>query len=269
MAKLSTLVLAGAAIVCVLTLSACASRPVGDFGRAAPDPIHDTVMPVIGKARAYNQHEPVSAFNLTDEEQEMRDRVWHYLTSPSAFDWFGDNIAELQRTRIVPLSSKPMRTDLYYNWLSASPYASSHTRYARINDDAKTDSELMPDVFASICAVLTVDRQRGLAANKLQLGGNVDRDAAARYDENHMVIGWFVRAARNRYDSYNYALEHLLVETPHKDAVQVNDQLNTLAAFVTQAEAGEFCSGLPGPRHDMDIPIRSRMLVDDHPVKGS
>ena len=267
MAKTSIL-FAGAAILCALTLGACA-RPVGDFGRAEPDPIHDQVMPIIGKARAYNQHEPVSAFNLTDEEQEMRDRVWRYLVSPSAFDWFADNIAELQRTRIVPLSNKPMRTDLYYTWLSTSPYASSHTRYARIGDDAKSDIEMMPDVFASICAVLTGDRQRGLAANQLQLGGKVDRDAAARYDENRMVIGWFVRAVRNRYDSYSYALDHLLVETPHREAVRVSDLLNTLGTYVTEAEAGEFCSGLPGPRRDVDIPIRSRMLLDDHPVKGS
>jgi hypothetical protein len=260
---------AGAALVCALTLGACATRPVGDFGRAEADPIHDTVMPIIGKARAYNQKEPLSAFNLTDEEQEMRDRVWHYLVSPDAFDWFGDNIAELQRTRIVPLSGKPMRTDLYYTWLHDQQFASSHTRYSRIGDNVQSDIALMPEVFKSICVVTKIDRQRGIASNQLNLEAKMSSDAAARYDENRMVIGWFVRAARNRYDSYDYALNHLLVETPHKEAVGVNNLMNQLAIYVAQAEAGNFCAGSPGMDSGRDVPIRSRYLIDATPVKGS
>ena len=258
----------GAAIVCALTLGACA-RPVGDFGRAEADPMHDTVMPVIGSARAYNQKEPVSAFNLTDEEQEMRDRVWHYLVSPDAFDWFGDNLAELQRTRVVSLSNKPMRTDLYYAWLHDKQFASSHTRYSRVGDNVQSDIVLMPDVFTSICTVTRIDRQRGIASNQLDLEARMSRDAAARYDENRMVIGWFVRAARNRYNSYSYALDHLLVETPHEEAVKVNGLLTELATYVTEAEAGDFCHGIPDAARDGDSPIRSRFLLDDRLVKGS
>jgi hypothetical protein len=264
----TSILVAGAAIVCALTLGACA-RPVGDFGRAEADPIHDSVMPMIGKARAYNQKEPVSAFNLTDEEQEMRDRVWHYLVSPDAFDWFGDNIVELQRTRIAPLSNKPMRTDLYYAWLHNQQFASSHTRYLRIGDNVQSDIELMPEVFRSICVVTQIDRQRGIASNQLNLEAKMSSNAAARYDENRMVIGWFVRSVRNRYDSFDYALNHLLVETPHKEAVPVNDLMNQLAMYVAQAEAGNFCAGAPGMDIVRDAPIRSRFLLDDRPVKGS
>ena len=53
------------------------------------------VMPGVGKARAAIAGEPVSAFNLADEEIEMRDRVWRYLLAPHARDWFYDTVAEL------------------------------------------------------------------------------------------------------------------------------------------------------------------------------
>ncbi|HEY4165737.1 MAG TPA: hypothetical protein VGM96_03145 [Reyranella sp.] len=269
MARLSLYFAGAAALVCAMTLGACA-RPVGDFGRSAPDPLHDTVMPIVGKARAFNQKEPVSAFNLTDEEQEMRDRVWRYLVSPHAYDWFGDTIAELQRTRIVPVSNKPLPTDRYYGWLHGERFASSHVRYSRASDDVTADIEMMPDVFRSICVVERIDRQRGIASNEIQgLEAKVSSNAAARYAENHMVIDWFVRAVRNRYDSYGYALDHLLVETPHEEAVKLNGLLSGLATYVSEAESGDFCAGMPGGRDGGNLPIRSRALLSDRPVKGS
>jgi hypothetical protein len=234
------LALAGAALVAVV-LTACA-RPVGDFGRAQADPLHDELMPALGTKRAIAAGEPVSSFNLTDQEQEMRDRVWRYLVAPHAYDWFGDTAAELQRTRLVAMSTKPLKTDLYYLWLHGERFASSRTRYSRLGDDVRSDLDMVPSTFRSICAVLEVEHQRGVAANGLDLGDDFVRDAAARQAENHAMIGWFVRALGNRYESYSYALDHLLVETPHEGAVAVNGQLSELAIAVEAAERGDFCS---------------------------
>ena len=77
--------LAASGLLIALALAGCA-RPVGDFGRAEPDPVHDTVMPALGATRAYLARQPVSAFNLTDQEQEMRNRIWRDLAAPNAFD---------------------------------------------------------------------------------------------------------------------------------------------------------------------------------------
>lgn len=238
MRRLAPVVLA----VVALALAGCA-RPVGDFGRAAPDPLHDTIMPMAGKARASAAGEPVSAFNLSDEEREMRDRVWRYLVSPHASDWNGDVVAEWQRTRLAAPTTKPLRTDRYYGWLHAKQFASSRVRYSRLADDVGTDVSLLPDVFASICAVMETDRRRGLASNAMDgLEEKVRRDAAARQAENRMVVAGFVRALSNRYQSYGYALDHLLVETPHEEARDVNVVLGRLGAFVEAAEAGDFCN---------------------------
>ena len=260
-----------AAIVLIAGLAGCA-RPVGDFGRAARDPIHDTIMPLVGNARAAAGKEPVSSFNLTDQEHEMRDRIWRYLAAPHSYDWFQPSIAELQRTRILPISDKPMRTDRYYVWLHGERFASSRTRYSRVGDDATSDIEMMPATFAAICAVLDVDRQRGVAANGLpNLEDRMRSNAAARQAENAAQIAWFVRAVGNRYDSYNYALDHLLVETPHDEAVRVNGLLSDLAVYVESAQRGDFCDGSSpghGGRGSGELP--SRYVHSDTSVsKGS
>ena len=252
--------LAASGLLIALALAGCA-RPVGDFGRAEPDPVHDTVMPALGATRAYLARQPVSAFNLTDQEQEMRNRIWRYLVAPNAFDWFQANLAELMRTGIVPVSDKALLpVDRYYRWLHGQSYASSHTRFARVGDDVTVDIEMMPDAFAAICAVIEVDRERGVAANGVpHLEEAMKADAAKRQVENRTQIGWFVKAVRNRYGSYSYALDHLLVETPHEDAIAVNGKLTELDIYVEAAERGDFCDTslvVPGDARAPGIPSR-------------
>jgi hypothetical protein len=250
-------------LAALLLLGGCA-RPTGDFGRAADDPIHDELLPTLGKQRARAAGEPVSAFNLSDQEQEMRDRVWRYLVAPHAYDWFGDAAAELQRTRLAPVRARPLPVDRYYRWLHGERFASSRTRYARIADDVDADIGTLPATFRSICAVLEIERQRGVAANGLPgLEDEVARNAAARQAENHMVIDWFGRALANRYESYGYALDHLLVETPHEAAVGTNGRLSSLAIYVEAAGRGDYCDTRFASGAGPDaIVIPSRVLRD-------
>ena len=160
-------------IIVLLTVTACA-RPIGDLGRAEPNALHDEVMPAIG-----NRLSGGSAFNLADQEIEMRDRVWRYLVAPHAYDWFGDVAVEFQRTRITPISSKPFKTRRYSDWLHGERFASSRVRYTRIEEDAIADLGMMPSAFASVCAVVELDRQRGIASNQLaDIGDEVAIDAA-------------------------------------------------------------------------------------------
>ncbi len=228
----------------LLGLAAC-SRPVGDFGRYESDPLRDEVAATVRAARVAT--EPVSAFNLSDQEVEMRDRIWRYLVAPEAYDWFGDFVVELQRLGFT-VKPKPLPKDRYYLWLHGTAFASSRVRYSRISDDVEADIGTMPGVFAAICAVEELDRQRGIAANGIDgLEEKMKRDAAARQIENRAAIGWFAAAVKLRYDSYSYALDHLLVETPHEEAVGTDALLSQLAGYVDAARGGDYCSpdGVP------------------------
>lgn len=237
----------------LLLVAACA-RPTGDFGRAEQNVLNDEIMPKIGNLRAKG-----SSFNYADQETEMRDRVWRYLVAPHAYDWFGDVAVEFQRTRIVPMSNKPLDRRLYYKWLHSSRFASSRVRYARVEEDAIADNAMVPPTFAAICVVIELDRQRGVASNAIVgLEEDVYVNAAKRQAENRDVIDWFVRSLRHRYESYSYALDHLLVETPHEEAIGTNDRLNELAIYVEAAERGDFCSDPRRGGHRSTKAIASR-----------
>jgi hypothetical protein len=236
-------------------VTACA-RPVGDFGRAERNVLNDEAMPAIG-----NTLSDGSRFNLADQEIEMRDRVWRYLVAPHAYDWFGDVAVEFQRTRITPISNKPLKTRKYYDWLHSTRFASSRVRYTRIEEDAIADLGMMPSAFASVCAVIELDRQRGIASNQIiGLEDEVSVNAAKRHAENQVVIGWFARSVYYRYESYSYALDHLLVETPHEEAISVNGRLSELAIWVEAAQRGDFCGDHGSRGRHGETAIRSRVL---------
>ena len=233
---------------------------MGDFGRAEPDLIHDGAASAI---RAWRDlKEPGSVFNLTDEEQEMRDGVWRYLVAPQAYDWFGGAVAELTRIGFQPAKFKAPSHDRYYLWLHGTSFASSKVRYSRLGDDIQADLGTLPAAFASICAVEGIDRQRAIAAHGINGLEDKMRDgAAAQQAENRAVIGWFSAALAARYDAYSYALDHLLVETPHDGAIAVDGELSDLQVFLEAAESDEYCTAATDQSaHRSQSSIGSRYL---------
>lgn len=231
-------------------LAACsAARPVGDFGRAAPSWTHDVAMPAAGDALSGMRGEPVSDFNRTDQEEEMHNRVWRFLVAAHAKDWVFDSSVELQRTRIIPPNKDEHYTvERYYSWLKRTSYQSSRTRYATVGSHIAADLDTLPTTFAAICAVIEVDRQRSVAYAGLGRGLPPDRgdNLAARKYENDAFIAWFVRALNYRYSSYDFALDNLLVETPHEQSLAVDEALRRMSGFVSRANRRDFCGdGVP------------------------
>lgn len=257
-----------AALALIGTAAACA-RPTGDFGRAAPSFTHDVVMPEMGKWRAANAGEPVSNFNQTDQETLMHDRVWRFLIAPHTRDWAFDTSVELQRTRIYPARDARFTVDRYYNTLRSDKYQSSRVRYKRVGSDVDTDIALLPSTFEAICAVIEVDRQRAEALQGLAMGAPMSTEAAARQAENGQYIDWFVRAIRYRYDSYSYALDHLLVETPHEEARAVDASLAQMRVWVDAAERADFCRQPGGGNRGAQArPLPSRVFMSPHDYEG-
>lgn len=235
--------LAGALALTAM-LAGCVARPVGDFGRAAPSWTHDTAMPAAGDFIAGNRGEPVSSFNKTDQEDEMHDRVWRFLVAAHAQDWQFDSAVELQRTRIVRPRDERFTIERYYQWLSRTEYASSRTRYSTVGRHITADIDTLPTTFLAICKVIEIDRQRAIAYGTLghDLAPRIGEEVAARKYENDAFIDWFVRALNYRYSSYEFALDNLLVETPHEQSLAVDEALRRMSVYVSRADRRDFCA---------------------------
>lgn len=253
--------LAGALGLAALLAACSVSRPVGDFGRAVPGFTHDVAMPAVGNVISSVSGQPVSNFNKTDQEEEMHNRVWRFLVAAHAKDWIFDSSVELQRTRIIPpRKDEYYQPTRYYAWLKSTAYQSSHTRYSTVGSHVTTDIDTLPTTFAAICRVIEVDRQRAAAYAGLRnsLPPATGDNLVARKYENDAFIAWFVRALNYRYDSYDYALDNLLVETPHEQSLAVDDALHRMAVYVERANRYDFCGNGGANKNHGTVVIPSR-----------
>jgi hypothetical protein len=238
-----TAALIAALIVCSLG-GACA-RPLGDFGRPRDGFANDRLLHSAHGLRARTAGGPHSEFIVTDAEREMHDRIWRFLVAPHAGGWFMHVRGERPQPAFAPaIDDAGGRPDRYYRWISGRGYASSHVRFRTIADDAKTDSQTAAATFAAICDVLEIDRQRETASRGLdELAAE---DVAGRRAENRISILGFARALEYRSASYGYALDHLLVETPHPEAIDADAQVSGLAIYADRAQRFDFCVDMTG-----------------------
>jgi hypothetical protein len=224
----------------LLCVGPAGAHELGDFGRVKPGVLNDTIIPETDRVMRRLGNQPVSNFNITDEEREMHDRVYRFLIARHARDWAFDYEQVIFVAGVF--SSRPDKFDLYYRWLSNERYASSRVRYNTIADDIGADLLTLPATFKAICAVIEIDRQRAVAATELtDVEAPMLKQVRLRKAENDLYVGRFVAALGYRYGSYSYALDHFLVETPHGEAVNVDERLSRLAGWVDRAEAFDFC----------------------------
>jgi len=230
----------------------------GDLGRYAPQANLGSWLGSLLPA-----HRGTSSFNRTDAEAEMGNRLWRFVASPDAPPWM------IERPETLRPGAGLGAADLgrYYAWLHRAAYRSSAVRYATIADDIAADLGTLPGAFAAICAVERVDRQRVIAAAGLPaVGAELASDLDAREAENSRQIGAFVWAIRYRYESYDFALNHLLVETPDPSAREVDAALAQLEPEIRTAESGHFCAAPWHPlRHPEPPPLPSRFIHGNPP----
>ncbi|MEH0071930.1 hypothetical protein V6L77_19120 [Pannonibacter sp. Pt2-lr] len=153
-------------LMCCAMLTAGCSRPTGDFGRAQPSVIHDTLMPEAGKLAARVRGEPVSEFILTDDEKLLRDLGWGLIRPPWARDWIGGTKVELSRTRLLPEKDGKVPVTLYSVFLGSERFNSSEARFDRIAADARGDAKLVPPFCEVATRVEAADRERLAAVSR-------------------------------------------------------------------------------------------------------
>ncbi len=222
-----------------LLLTACA-RPTGDFDRAAPSVVHDTIMPTIGDRLAKGRGEPVSAFNLTDDEKLLRDRGWTLVRPPNSEDWIEGTRVELMRTRILPEASGKLDPGRYYAFLRSDRYRSSEARYDRVAADANGDAALVQPFCEVATRVARADEERLRALGRRSVTTREElAGAQARVWENKRYTEWAVLALRFRLKSYRVAIDALEIETPSDTKVwDANTAWKRLAAEIVLLERG-------------------------------
>ncbi|MEI2384633.1 hypothetical protein [Breoghania sp. JC706] len=235
-AVLAAVLIAGPALV---LLAGCA-RPTGDFGRARTDLVHDEILPEAGRVLAAKRGEPSSTFNLTDKEEELRDRAWALIRPASARDWVDATAAEAQRTRIIKPIDDKLDPRIYYMYLRSDKFTSSETRYERVISDMSGDSELVRPFCRLAVEVEDADTERLNAMNRRpDLKPEEYAGSVARVNENREIVAWVKRALKFRLVAYRHAIDRLEIETPSQKRVwDANTAWRYLAGEVAFADQG-------------------------------
>lgn len=240
-----------------LALAGCA-RPVGDLGRVRTHAISDTLAIATNKVGDRIIGAAVSDLNETDEEIEMRDRIWRFLEAPHARDW--SYHFDMNMQRVARIKGRPVAfdTNRYYAHLRTTQYRSSRTRYQTMIRDIGTDLDTLPATFNAICKVKEVDHRRALAIGALsETDQNTRAQVDARRRENAANIDWFTTIIGFRYDAYSQALKQILIETPHEAARNVDAKISQLGIWITRAERGDFC----GSKQNATVKLSARSIV--------
>lgn len=224
------------ALRCVLAVSGlaamlagCAER--GDFGRVKPSLWNDTTGPFIGKLAAGAREEPVSWSMMTDDEKELRSRAYQFIV-PTRERWgFEWDVGDLAAKRIIPNKAAQQDVITYFEGLKSWSDRSQRSRYERLRQDIENDRQLMGPFVATACRVQEMDRVRLKALDRIgDPDPSVREQAKARVSENEMVVRNVFDNNAQRTAAYRYALEHLIVESPDRDAVRVERVLTAWEA---------------------------------------
>jgi hypothetical protein len=203
----------------------------GDLGRPKRSPLAETAAGMTGSLAATLRGEQVSGFILTDDEQELRNRAWRFLMPGHERAWFERIVAELARTRVLPVYAHPTEARTYHRALMTEARRSPHSAYRRIAEDALADARLLQPFSATALRVLAADGVRLRSLSYVQrIGPGEVREAAARVAENVCMVAWVGAQAAARTRSYRYALERLLIEAPQGEAAAVERALAGLIA---------------------------------------
>lgn len=214
-------------LILIATLAGCVEK--GDFGRVKSSAWND----VVGQTRALAaaaRGEPVSSNPFTDDETELRNRAWRFLVPGRDRPWLDTMLAELVATRIIAPDLVEPDRHAYHRGLLADQGRSPVSLYRRLSEDAGADLRLVEPFGATAARVLAADRIRLQAlarAGEVSAGDIVD--AHARVAENRCLIAWVTAASSFRVAAYTYALDHLVIEAPQRDAGPTEHVIAALA----------------------------------------
>jgi hypothetical protein len=220
----------------LLGLAGCTET--GDLGRPRPTVLSEAILPAAGGAAAVLRGEPVSPFDLTDDEDELRRRAWRFLMPAHERSVFERQVAALVQARVLPVSARPADPRAYGAALSADPARSPVSRYRRLAGDVAADRALLAPLARVAARVIEADARR-LQAVPLMSDVEARRlaGALARVAENRCLVAWTRTALDERIAGYALALERVFLETPDREAIPPERALAALRAEAALLDA--------------------------------
>ena len=238
-----------AVLILLLLLPGCSS--IGDFGRLQPQIVTDDIHAWVGRDAAAHAGAPISTYNLTEDEQALRDLAFA-LIEPSYDRIRWDAVVyEYGTKREFRSALWTLNPTAYYGHLQAAGYRSSSGRYHRLMDDIHNDVVRIGPFFDLAQRVLDLDRRREMSMQHLAELSSPERlNAQARVGENRLTIAWVQRSLAQRYASYRFALERLVVAEPERIAADADVALTQLQQQIAAnqlVEPPRLAAMPPGP----------------------
>jgi hypothetical protein len=210
-----------------VALAGCTS--IGDFGRIDPELVTDGIHDWVGRDAAKHAGLPVSKNRLTEDERALRDLAFPLIEPPYERQRWEAVIYEYGIDRLIRRDVWVFDRTAYYKHLLAKWDRSPTARYNQLSDDTRDDTVRIEPFFVVARRVADIDRRR-LASMKAvaDLSPAERANAKARIAENGLVIAWVQHSLTERCASYRFALEHLAIAEPEREAGDVDRNLTQL-----------------------------------------
>jgi hypothetical protein len=208
-------------------LAACTS--IGDYGRLQPDLVTDGIHDWVGRDAARNAGVPVSTNELTEDERMLRDLAFPLIEPPYDRQRWDAVIYEYGVDRLFHRKFWVEDPTAYYRHLLAQYDRSTSVRYNQLMDDIRNDIVRIEPFFTVARRVVDIDRRREASMHYIaDLSPAEIANAEARIGENSLTIAWVQHSLAARCAAYRFALEHLIVAEPEREAADVDSTLTQL-----------------------------------------
>jgi hypothetical protein len=235
-ARFSAIARACAVLVFTTLLAGCVTN--GDFGRVRPSLIGDDIHAWMGPEATASVGKPASAYDLTDDERLLRDLAYPLIEPPYARQRWYSVLNEWGLTRTWAKEHAVMGRTAYGWRLLNTDYRSATGRYGQLVEDIRNDITRVPPFYTVATRVGDMDRKRERSlAHVSALTRDEERNALARNRENALIVAWVCRSLTERVESYQYALERMVIATPSNAALDGERQLTHLRSLVAACYA--------------------------------
>lgn len=202
-------------VIMLICVSACVET--GDFGRRTPSALSGKTHPDLAPDRI------ASAYSLTDDETELRNRAvrFHKPPRPPAWpaldlidDWVGSSF------------------DVYYGRLAGVEDQSPTARYRRLAHDIESDTALIAPFRAVGCRVRAADDARLRHVAGMELAEPHASEVRRRMSENAHLIDAVETRMADRLTLYRASLARLRIASPDDEAGAVAALADRLASVI-------------------------------------